>query len=331
MNNVVFIEDEKKLQSVLKNQLIDAGFVKPGDRIAVKMHFGEPGNKTALKPPVVKKVVNALKELGAKPFLFDSLVVYHSPRNNVEGHLEVAAKQGFTEESMGCEIVVSDEHIVKRGIINYEICKELVDADGVLVLTHLKGHICTGFGGAIKNLGMGAVSRATKNAIHKGGEPEYVEGCTLCNVCSARCPVDNIRYDDSRPHYDKNWCCGCSNCVIFCPEKASKTKVESFDLLLSEAAAFALKNFKKAYHVNVLKNITRKCDCESNPGEIVVPDIGILMGQDLISVEKASHDLVIEKAGKDVFREIHGKSPLVHIKIAQKLGIGSMDYKLVKM
>ncbi len=304
--DVIFIKNDKKLEETLKSELKNV-FAK-GESIAIKLHFGEPGNPYALKPDFVKRFVNVLKEMGTKPFLFDSPVAYPGPRNNEKDYKEAARKMGFSEESMGCRVVISNEGLnVKGKKLTYEICKTLADADGVLVLTHVKGHICCGFGGAIKNLGMGGQTKKTKSLIHNAGKPKYVGGCTLCEMCSSVCPTENIRYAGNRPYFDKSWCCGCSNCVYNCPHHALNVVEEHFNMSLSEAAVCALKNYNKAYFVNVIRNISKNGDCSKDPGPIVLSDVGIIISKDLVAVDKASMDLINQKAGKDLFKEIHKK------------------------
>ncbi len=320
MSRVIFSEELDKNE--LKQEL-EAVF-DPGDKVAVKLHMGEPGNSYAFRPEDVKVYVETLKQIGAEPFLFDSPVIYSGPRHTSEGYQKVAEKKGFAEIA---PVVISNDSFVEKGLIDYGVCTPPVEADGVLILTHVKGHPCSGFGGAIKNLGMGALTKETKGKIHSGGEPIYTEGCTQCGECVARCPNDHVRIE-KRPYFDQNWCCGCSNCAIFCPENAIKTKIATFDKLLAEGAHMAEKNYKKTYYVNVIKNLTKLCDCVSDPGEPVMGDVGFVMGRDIVSVEKASLDKINEKAGEDVFREIHHKSPLKHIKEAQKLGMGELEYEL---
>lgn len=327
MSKLIFLKNEDKLKANIVKQL--KPLFKSGDKIAVKLHFGEPGNTYALKPEFVRKVVDALLELGTKPFLFDTPVAYAGPRHTSKDYYKSTQERGFTPEKVGCPVIISNKSISVKGKIEYQVAKDMVEADGVLVLTHVKGHICTGFGGAIKNIGMGAITKETKGAIHDGGKPVYLKGCTLCEICSQRCPLDNIRYDETRPQFDKNWCCGCSNCALFCPEKSIKPKVATFNFLLSEGAALAIKNFKKTYYVNVLQKISKLCDCQSDGGKIVLDDIGILMSEDIVAVEKATLDLINKKAGKDLFESIHHKTPLEHIKEIEKLGMGSMEYEIV--
>jgi hypothetical protein len=329
MRKVFFVEDDKRFTALLKSQI--KRVFSFADKVAIKLHMGEPGNKNTLEPQFVKVVVDSLKSLGLRPFLFDSPVKYDGPRNTVRGYLDVAARKGFDEQSMGCPVIVSNESVNQAvNGLNYEVCKHLVEADGVLILTHVKGHLCCGFGGAIKNMGMGALSKETKGFIHKGGEPLYVGGCTMCGQCEVKCPTGNIRYCKGRPYFDKSFCAGCSNCARFCPSHSIKPKKGFFDTLLSQGAYASLQNSKKVYFVNVLRNITKLCDCDKEGGPIVLGDIGILLSEDIVAIDKASLDLINQKAGKDIFEEIHHKSPLVHIEEAKKLGMGDGSYELVR-
>lgn len=329
MTRIAFlpIEREDEFENTLAKEL--ASFLPPGATICIKLHFGEPGNKYALSIDTMKAAVSACKSLDLKPFLFDSPVMYTSPRGTIEGYYKHLEEKGITEETMGCPVIISDEHVsAEDNGREWQICKHLVDADGVLILSHLKGHLCSGFGGAIKNIGMGGMSKATKTAIHKGAEPKYVEGCQECNLCVESCPLDNVRLADGRPHFDANWCCGCSNCVIVCEHDAIKPKVEIFDKALVTATRLGLELYKKIFYVNVIKDVMKLCDCASDPGPRIADDIGIVFGTDIVAIEKASLDLVIEKAGSDVFLKAHHKSPLLHIREAERQGLGSMEYEL---
>jgi len=330
MEKLLFLEkeDKQKIIFILKQQLKD--IFEAGEKIAVKLHMGEEGNKFYLKPERIKPFVEALKQLGYKPFLFDSPVMYEGQRNTEEKYLKTAKKHGF--DSLGVPIIISNEHIiVKMPHLTAEVCKILAEADGVLILSHVKGHICCGFGGAIKNLGMGAMSKKTKEDIHEGGKPVYKEGCIICGRCEQVCPTRNVRYENNRPYFDKTWCCGCSNCAIFCPVQAIKPKNAPFDTLLAEGAAAALKSFKKYYCVNVIMDIVKYCDCMTRKNPIVAEDIGIVFGKDIIAVEKASMDLINKQSGKDLFEEIHHKSPLKHIEEAERLGMGKKEYSIEKV
>lgn len=331
VNKVFFSEDENVFLEKLKSEL--KGYFS--GRIAVKLHMGEVGNKYFLKPEFVKKIVKILKDAGTEPFLFDSPVVYKSPRCFAKGYLLVARKHGFTEKKVGCPVMVSDDSVEEEIVIKgkkvvFQVCKDLVEADGVLILSHVKGHFCSGFGAGIKNIGMGALSKKSKGMIHEGGEPVYDSGCTLCKACSKNCPTDNIRYDNGRPFFDKSWCCGCSNCAVVCPQKAIRPKLAVFSDLLAAGAFASLKNFKKSFFVNVIKDVSKLCDCVPG-GSLVVKDVGYLMSRDLACIDKAAHDLIVEKSGKDVFKEIHHVSPLSHIEAFAKMANASLGYKLIKV
>ncbi|MBM3200538.1 DUF362 domain-containing protein [Candidatus Woesearchaeota archaeon] len=346
VTQVFFSQDEEKFlekfSSVIGNRL--------NGSVAIKLHMGEPGNNYFLKPAFVKKIVDILKNKGVEPFLFDSPVVYDSPRNSVNGYLTVVAKHGFTEDKIGCPVVVSDDYkeqkiLVDDKEITFQVCKGLVEADGVLVLSHVKGHMCSGFGASIKNLGMGALTKETKGMIHAGGEPVYISGCTLCGLCSKNCPTDNIRYDkdktffkkilkqddSKRPFFDKNWCCGCSNCAAVCPQKSIRPKMALFNDLLSAGALAALKNFKKSFFVNVAKDVTKLCDCMADPGPMLSSDVGYLMSEGIACVDKAAYDLVVKQMKKDVFKEANHISPLGHLTSFSKLSRSSLDYKIIRI
>ncbi|MEM3648596.1 MAG: DUF362 domain-containing protein [Thermoproteota archaeon] len=289
--------------------------------VAIKLHMGEPRNRNHLKPEEVKRFVDLLKKMGCKPFLFDTTVTYPGRRNSVEGYLEVAALNGFTEASMGCPIVIGDEeHEVVKGRLEYRVAKKLCNVS-VLVLTHVKGHPCSSIGAAIKNLGMGAMTKKTKSEIHEGGKPVYVGGCERCGACVENCPVGVMKLDEDekRPKPSLAECWGCSNCTMVCPREALKPRVATFDFLLAEAAKAATSKFRRAYFVSFLQRMTRFCDCNDEPMEPVIADIGIIAGSDILAVEKATYDLIVKKEGRDVFKELNKKSFKEQLKAAEKV------------
>jgi uncharacterized Fe-S center protein len=299
--------------------------------VAIKLHMGEPKNPNHLKPEEVKKFVDLLKKKNCKPFLFDTTVAYPGKRSSVEGYLEVAALNGFTEEKIGCPIVIGDEECeIVKGKIEYQIPKEICGVS-VLVLTHVKGHPCTGIGASIKNLGMGCVTKKTKSDIHESAKPVYIGNCKLCGACVQNCPVNAIRLDKNlkRPIFLDCW--GCSYCILVCPQKALKPKVAIFDFLLTEAAKFAISKFKKVYYVNFLVRMAERCDCENRELKPVIKDIGILASNDILGIEKATYDLIIEKNERDIFKELNKKSFSIQLEIAKELKMGNFDYKMEKI
>jgi len=328
MEKIKFLDkkDIAGFDSVLKKKL--HSFFPEATKVALKLHMGEEGNKYYLKPGYAKKIVNVLKSLKLKPFLFDSPTMYEGFRNTPEKYYKTAEKHGFTEKDIGCPVVISDEGVtVKTDHLDAKVCKPLYESDYMLVLSHVKGHGCAGFGAAIKNLGMGAVNKKTKKDIHTGGAPLIQDNCTACGVCAEACSNEAITIKEKAVCSYGN-CWGCSICYYICPNNAIKTKNATFDLLLAEAAGASIKHMKKVFYVNVLIDIARFCDCWSGKNDVVFEDIGILFGNNIVAIDKASFDLINKKAGKDLFLEIHKKSPLLHIKEASKLGLGNLNYIL---
>ncbi len=330
MSEVFYIKDISKFGSILSERF--SRIYKKGDRIGVKVHFGEPGNPYTFKPEFLSEFVFILKNIGLEPFLFDSPVVYSSPRNSVKGYCEVLKNNGFSEKKMKCPLIISNNSKKIPGrVMDFKVCSDMINCDGQIILSHLKGHIATGFGAAIKNIGMGCMDRETKGLIHHGGKPVYKGGCVECGECVDNCPTSHIRIYMKKPVFDRTFCCGCSNCSYICPEDCIGTVTDYFDELLVEAAASGIGNYKKPYYINCIFDIAERCDCDSDPGEKLSDDAGIVFGDDIVAVEKASYDLLLKMNGHDVFEEVHHISPLRHIKIAERMGLGSMDYNLVEV
>ncbi len=296
--------------------------------IAIKIHFGEPGNDFAFKPEQIRPITDLLRELNIDFFFFDSPVAYESIRKTPEGQIRVAHEKGWDKLGM---IKSSNDYVeVKGKNMVYQVCKDLIEADGVLVISHVKGHVCTGFGGAIKNLGMGALTKETKAAIHEGGEPVLVGDCVKCGTCVAMCPINGIRLDDEHEGPVFEQCYGCSNCSYVCPEKALKPKVNYFDVLLAEGAFSAQSRFKRVYYISSLNNITKECDCESDPKGLIARDYGFLFGNDGVAIDKAAYDIITKNEG-DVFLKYNKKTGLKQIEAAESFGMGSSEYELVTL
>jgi uncharacterized Fe-S center protein len=313
------ITDEDVLFEFLGKKL--RGIVKPCDRVAIKLHMGEPGNEYFIAASLARRLVECFRMLGCNPFVFDSPVIYASPRNNEEGYLAVAADHRYTNESIGAPIIVSNRGVPVRGMhMMYNVAAEPIEADGVLLLTHVKGHVACGMGGAIKNVGMGCVAKETKGAIHAGGEPVYGEGCTQCGECVANCPTGNITLEPEGPSFGATWCPGCSNCALVCPAHCVTPRVGAFDELLAESAVLAHARFKKHFAVNVLKNISKHCDCMPNAGPLIAPDIGFVCAEDMLTADIASLETIGKVSGRaDLFAEYHRHSPWEHVRAAARL------------
>jgi uncharacterized Fe-S center protein len=324
MANVLVIKDvsSTKFDETLEKEL--RGRFKEGMKVAVKLHMGEL--KGMFSPEIAKRSVAVLKKLGCKPFLFDTVVKYPGPRHFKSGYLAVAAVHGFTAKKMGCPIVISDGYVnVKTDHMNVEVAKELSESDAMLVLSHVKGHPCAGFGGAIKNLAMGCSSIKSKKDQHSLGLPSVIiDSCVGCKICENVCFFGAIKVKDGKAKVNSRFCAGCDSCVLNCPHKALEAKV-MFDTLLAEAAWAAIEVLKGklVYYVNDVRSITKNCDCFPNPGALIASDFGILLSKDLVAIDNASVGVIMKQEGKDVFKEVHHHDPFLAIKEAERLGLGS--------
>ena len=295
--------------------------------IAIKIHFGEPGNKTAFRPEDIKPITDLIKKIGLNFFMYDSSVNYGGIRGEHESHKKYALDKGFGD--LG-EVRTGDEYVESKGkYMTYQVCKKLPDADGVLVISHFKGHPCSGFGGAVKNLGMGALTPKSKNDIHRGGEPAFSGECAMCGACVRACPINTLKLGEDRPVFGECW--GCSNCAMACPNDCLKPKVAEFDALLADGAGAALRTFKKKYFVSFIKNVTERCDCEADSMEVIAKDVGVVSSSDIVSIDTAARDMIVEKEGKDVFLEANKKTGLRQLEVAEELGMGKADYSLKKL
>jgi len=237
-------------------------------RIAVKLHMGEFGNLHYVRPPLVGQLVEVLQRLGNSVFLFDTPTLYNESRGTVEGYYDTARRNGFCEQVIGCSIKISDEatQIKTDGVLgSVGVAKDLVDADGLIVLSHGKGHPDLGFGGAIKNLGMGATNKQTKEDLHTIPRPNLAGECTGCGTCEKLCPLGGVSVVDSCAQFKYDSCFGCGVCAVFCPTKAITQKV-TIEELFAETY-FAIKKLfqnKPTFYFNVLMDITPHMQLNSN-------------------------------------------------------------------
>ncbi|MBT3405984.1 DUF362 domain-containing protein [Candidatus Woesearchaeota archaeon] len=328
MGKVRFIKDFAETANEARTQFASCFF--KGDKVAIKMHMGEKGNLHYLRPKDVKPFVDVLKDLGAEPFLFDSIVIYSGGRDTVEKYLKTAEEHGYTEEAIGCPIVVSDDFVeVETQDMKFQVCKPLTGADGVLVLSHVKGHPCAGFGGAIKNLSMGGATKKSKGDMHNGCKPNLTGKCTVCGTCEKLCPAKSCTVKSGNFVNDENACWGCSICIVQCPERALSPKVALFDDLLAQGAYATVKASKKVFCVNVIKNVSKYCDCQAGENPIVAKDVGVLFSADPVSIDNASVDLLDKAEGRDLFNDENHKDPKLQLGYSQDYGIGTLEYELI--
>jgi len=348
-----------KLERLLKEIDLSRYFEKD-EWVAIKTHFGSEGAHRVVRPVFLRKVVEAVRAIGAKPFITDTV--------RIKGldYLEVANQNGINHLSCGAPVVLADglygndNIMVKAGEILDEIAVASViyDVPAMVVCSHFKGHINAGFGGAIKNLAMGAVSgshrhcgwKCGRGAMHTIGEGMLVwdkERCELCLQCEEICPLDCIEFKNGEFSYNDERCWRCGRCTRVCPEEALVLPGddELFMRSLAEAAMAVLSTFKKGkvLYINFLTEIQPECDCMPAAEVPVIQDQGILISDDIVAIEQASLDIITGKAplpgslaedmgikqGDDILMKLHNKPYILQIEEAERLGLGTRTYRLV--
>ncbi len=301
--------------------------IPENSKVAIKMHMGEKGNTTHISAEETKPIINILRSLNLKPFIVDTPTLYLGGRFTEKDYLQTAKENGFSEETMDCPIIISnDHHKVQTKHMNFEVCKPMYDTEYMIVLTHVKGHCCVGFGAAIKNLSMGGATKKSKGDMHALGEPELIGECKLCKTCEKLCPFNAITITD-KWNLNKGTCFGCDVCIVNCPHRILKPKVALIDELLAEGAWATTQNKKQVIYINIIKRITKECDCRADTGGILADDIGILIGTDPVAIDQASLDL-INKQKPDIFTKSNHKDPQLQINFAEKLEMGKRNYKI---
>ncbi|MFH1848819.1 MAG: DUF362 domain-containing protein [archaeon] len=338
---VIFIPAEKICDSKITDLCRRlCGFITPDQIIAIKLHFGEPGNTTFLKPKYVRPVVDFLRNAKAKPFLTDTNTLYVGRRSNSVDHLNAAIEHGFG--GLGAPIIIADglrsrnvENVRIRGkhFKSVGIAADIVHCDSLVVLTHFKGHMLMGFGGALKNIGMGCAGRAGKQAQHSTIKPVVSSsGCIKCKVCGRYCPANAISYPEGIASIDPKKCVGCGECAVMCRAGAISVRFDSSasdaQERMAEYALGVMQSVRNRLFINFLVDITPNCDCFNKSEAVLTPDIGIVAGTDPVAVDKACYDLVCKKAGRDVFKEFHNIDSTIQIRYGSGLGLGSPDYNM---
>lgn len=317
-----------------------------GDFIGVKTHFGEKGNTTFIHPLYVKAVLNKLVQAGTKPFLTETSTLYRGKRSNAIDHFALANEHGFGFDKMNVPLIMADGlfgdseigiTINGKHFKTVNIAAEIAKVQGLVIISHYTGHMASGFGSAIKNIGMGLASRRGKLKQHSVMSPEISrDKCTACGLCIEWCPKDTISMVDGCAFIHKENCIGCGECLAVCKFGAVlydwKRESDALQEMMAEHSAGVIKAVKgKIFYFNFLINITRNCDC-GNGGKAVSPDIGILAGMNIVAVEKASYDIFRKMNGKNIQDVTYPDiNPLVQLKHAEKLGLGSPDYDLVEL
>lgn len=332
-----------------------ASRIQRGDLVAVKMHFGEKGNTAYIRPVFVRRVVDVLKSLGAKPFLTDANTLYVGARSDAVSHLETAIQNGFDYAVTGAPLLIADGlrgstsvsvKIPGKHLREVAISAEIVHADAIVGLAHFKGHELTGFGGALKNLGMGCAAREGKLSQHSNVAPQVSQDlCVACGECIRWCREGAISVGEAAL-IDSARCVGCGECVLTCPHGAIQVQWnESPSALQEKMAEHALGavtgKSQKSLFLNFVTQVSPACDCYGHSDAPIVPDVGFLASVDPVAIDQASVDLVnaqpgnphssLKKAfapGEDKFRDLYPQIDWsVQLAAAEALGLGRRAYR----
>jgi len=314
--------------------------------VALKIHFGEKGNTGFIKAPWLEGIVGQLRKRTKRAFFTDTNTLYVGMRSNAIDYMELAAAHGYSYEKTGLPVFIADGLIgendkeVKVGLRHIKAAKigaGIVHADFLICLSHLTGHVQSGLGAAIKNLGMGCAARAGKLEQHSEVHPRInSKHCTNCGVCLDYCPSEAISERDGSAFIADDRCLGCGECLVVCKAGAVKMRWGEDSALLQEKMAeyaFAVQSrFKgKIGFLNFLTKMTRDCDCLAKDQPEITADVGIAASLDPVALDKASADLVNKSAGRDVLRAGYDLDWSLQLKHGAEIGLGSLDYELSEM
>jgi hypothetical protein len=340
-----------------------AGFaemVGKDELVAVKLHFGEKGSTAFVSPVLVRQVVDRIKMAGGKPFLTDTNTLYVGSRSNSVDHMQTAVENGFSYATVNAPLIIADGLFGKNFVEvpihgeyfeTVKIGSEIANADMLIVLSHTKGHILSGYGGAIKSLGMGCGNRGGKQMMHSTVKPKVrEEACRGCSTCLKWCPADAIQIQNKKALIDSEKCLGCGECAVVCQSLAIKVqwKSESVDMQkrMAEFAWGAIREKQgKVGFFNFVINVTPECDCHGWSDAYLVQDVGILASSDPVAIDQASLDLINSQAGRhdslltsnflpgeDKFRGVYPETDHeAQLRHGEKLGMGSRKYELVRI
>ena len=329
--------------------------------VAIKLHFGEPGNLAFLRPNWARTVADFVKERGGKPFLTDCNTLYVGGRKNALDHMDSAMLNGFNPMTTGCQIIIGDglkgsdevEVPVAGGeyVKNAKIGRAVMDADVFISLTHFKGHEEAGFGGCLKNIGMGCGSRAGKMEQHNAGKPHVAQKhCIGCGQCRKICAHGAPIIENGKAHIDHDKCVGCGRCIAVCPKDAVRIDWDETTTNLNcKIAEYtkAVVDGRPCFHISLVIDVSPNCDCHAENDMAIVPNVGMFASFDPVALDMACVDAVNAQTPlrgsaaddahakahvHDHFQRLHPdtnwRSCLEH---GEKIGIGTREYELIKI
>ena len=332
--------------------------------VANKIHFGEPGNLAYLRPNYSKVIVDLIKSKKGKPFLTDCNTLYVGRRKNAIEHMDAAYENGYNPFATGCHVIIADglkgtdEAIIPveggEYVKEAKIGQSIADADIFISMNHFKGHESTGFGGALKNIGMGCGSRAGKKEQHNDGTPTISESkCRGCKKCQKECANNGLVFnkETKKMSINPDTCAGCGRCIGACNFDAiafeNYTAVENLNCRMAEYTK-AVVDGRPTFHISLVVDVSPNCDCHAENDAPILPNIGMFASYDLLALDQACVDACMnatpirnsqlgDNLAKKDFHDHHDhftnstpesewKTCLSH---AEKIGLGSRDYELV--
>ncbi len=350
----------QKLSRLVKRAGIK-NILSENDLTAVKIHFGEQGNTAYIRPVFIRQIIQTIKKLKANPFLTDANTLYVGSRSDSVSHIHTAIENGFSYSSMdSTPIIISDGlrgknetkiKVDKKNCKHVYIGSEVIEADALVSVAHFKGHELSGFGGTLKNLGMGCASRRGKLDQHSNVSPKIKrKTCIGCGECVKHCPPEAIFLEDKKAYINTKKCIGCAECIVRCPTESVNINwnqtVPTFLEKMMEYSLGVLENkTKNSLFINFITDIAPKCDCLSYNESPIVNNIGVVASTDPVAIDQASADLVNQQKalpgtilktnlapGEDKFKGLYPSVDWEHqLDYAQKLGLGTREYKLIKL
>ena len=349
----------QKLERLLETAGIHR-IIEQRDLTAVKIHFGERGNTAFVRPVYIGNVVEYIKSAGGVPFLTDANTLYAGTRGDSVNHLETAIRNGFAFSVVDAPLIIADGlrgksettvPVEGRRLSEVYIGTDIVEADALISIAHFKGHDLTGFGGTLKNVGMGCASRRGKMVQHSSVAPKIdTETCIACGECAEHCSQEAIVVNDACAEIDGERCIGCGECILVCPSEAVQVQWnQSIPVLMESMVEYTMGALKhkagKALFMNFITDVSPACDCYAMNDAPIVSDVGVVASPDPVAIDQASVDLVNREPalpnssldvntgpGEDKFRGIHPEVDwTIQLEYAEQMGLGSRDYTLRKI
>ncbi|MDO8603014.1 MAG: DUF362 domain-containing protein [Candidatus Omnitrophota bacterium] len=318
-------------------------FIDKNSFTAIKLTFGEEDTSGYIKPVWLAGILNSLKQKTENIFIVETNTLYREKRSNAVGHLHVANSHGYSLDKIGIPVIIADglrgrdgQTISIRGdhFENVKIARGICESDNMICISHVTGHMQSGFAGALKNLGMGCASRQGKLLQHSGTLPEIIiDKCAGCGACMSVCPANAIGIKKKKAILVNERCIGCGECTVACRTGAIDIKYDENVVKFQEKMVEYALGVKKALsskiaYLNFLETVTKNCDCMSKNETPIAPDIGIICGTDPVAVDKASMDLIGIDKFKEQFPDI---DLLIQIKHAEKIKLGTGQYELLEI